>query len=197
MKSFLYKFNVKDCSDKSLKLFSTASNAWKKLKKGTRKEYIEKNYLDIWMDSQDFYGNGNLTKTQARGKASENWEREMTSHDITKSDKLTFSLYFLKDFIQDDITEETPTNETPNTTSSTQIIISDKAKKEAEEKMEAWHNGTRKQNVKACSDAKLKMNYRICKEKGYDKEAEILKAESDSRGLKLESFSLKEFIEII
>ena len=189
--------NVKDCSDKSLKLFSTASNAWKKLKKGTRKEYIEKNYLDIWMDSQDFYGNGNLTKTQARGKASENWEREMTSHDITKSDKLTFSLYFLKDFIQDDITEETPTNETPNTTSSTQIIISDKAKKEAEEKMEAWHNGTRKQNVKACSDAKLKMNYRICKEKGYDKEAETLKAESDSRGLKLESLSLKEFIEII
>ena len=53
--------------------------------------------------------------------------------------------------------------------------------------MDAWHNGTRKQNVEACSDAKLKVNYDICKQKGYDKEAELLKKEADARGLTLES----------
>ena len=61
---------------------------------------------------------------------------------------------------------------------------------EQEKKMDAWHNGTRKQNVSSCSDAKLKINYNICKSKGYDKEAAELKKEADSRGLALESLSL-------
>lgn len=58
---------------------------------------------------------------------------------------------------------------------------------EAETKMTAWHNGERKQNVKACSDAKLKAYYKICKRLGYEDEANKLKAEADSRGLLLES----------
>ena len=52
---------------------------------------------------------------------------------------------------------------------------------EAETKMTAWHNGERKQNVKACSDAKLKAYYKICKGLGYEDEANKLKAEADSR----------------
>ena len=58
--------------------------------------------------------------------------------------------------------------------------------------MDAWHNGTRKQNVEACSDAKLKLNYEICKDKGYTKEADILRKEAESRGLTLESLNLEE-----
>lgn len=58
---------------------------------------------------------------------------------------------------------------------------------EAETKMTAWHNGERKQNVKACSDAKLKAYYKICKRLGYEDEANKLKAEADSRGILLES----------
>lgn len=56
---------------------------------------------------------------------------------------------------------------------------------EAEVKMTAWHNGERKQNVKACSDAKLKAYYKICKELGYEDEANKLKVEADSRGMTL------------
>lgn len=58
---------------------------------------------------------------------------------------------------------------------------------EAETKMTAWHNGERKQNVKSCSDAKLKAYYEICKRLGYEDEANKLKAEADSRGILLES----------
>lgn len=61
---------------------------------------------------------------------------------------------------------------------------------DAEVKMDAWHKGTRKQNLKNCSDEKLKMNYQICKSKGYDKEADQIETEAKARNLKLsESFN--------
>ena len=63
-----------------------------------------------------------------------------------------------------------------------------------EPKMDAWHNGTRRQNVANCSDAKLKLNYEICRRKGYTKEMRLLKAEADKRGLILEEKSLEDFI---
>ena len=63
--------------------------------------------------------------------------------------------------------------------------------------MDAWHNGTRKQNVKNCSDDKLKAYYKICVDSGYDEEAEKLRNEADSRGLKLnESISLSTYAEL-
>lgn len=55
----------------------------------------------------------------------------------------------------------------------------------AADKMTAWHNGERKQNVKSCSDEKLIAYYQTCKSLGYENEASILKAEADSRGLTL------------
>jgi hypothetical protein len=39
------------------------------------------------------------------------------------------------------------------------------------------------------------LNYKICKEKGYEKEAAQLKAEADKRGIVFESMSLIKFIE--
>ena len=56
-------------------------------------------------------------------------------------------------------------------------------KESAEEKMDKWHEGKRKQNVKACSTDKLIMNLGICKRKGYDSEAQQLQDELDSRGI--------------
>ena len=56
----------------------------------------------------------------------------------------------------------------------------------AVQKMRAWHEGTRKQNVGACSDAKLKMYYRVCKVLGFEQEAEILANEAETRNLKLQ-----------
>lgn len=67
-----------------------------------------------------------------------------------------------------------------------QEALSNTAKKEAEGKMDAWHNGTRKQNIKSCSNEKLIMNYGICMAKGYEKEAAELKAEMDKRNIKID-----------
>ena len=49
--------------------------------------------------------------------------------------------------------------------------------------MDKWHEGKRKQNVKACSTDKLIMNLGICKRKGYDSEAQQIQDELDSRGI--------------
>ena len=54
---------------------------------------------------------------------------------------------------------------------------------EQEQKMDAWHNGSRGLNIKACSDSKLELNWKICKAKGYNSEARQLEAEGRARGL--------------
>lgn len=51
------------------------------------------------------------------------------------------------------------------------------------QKMRAWANGDRKENVKACSDGKLKVYYDICVQNGYTQEANVLKDEAKNRGL--------------
>ena len=73
--------------------------------------------------------------------------------------------------------------EKPAETTTTEF----KANPVAVQKMTAWHNGERKQNVGACSDAKLKMYYNTCKSLGFETEMNILKVEAESRGLLLES----------
>lgn len=75
------------------------------------------------------------------------------------------------------------TAEKPAETTTTEF----KANPVAVQKMTAWHNGERKQNVGACSDAKLKMYYNTCKGLGFETEMNVLKAEAESRGLLLES----------
>lgn len=50
-------------------------------------------------------------------------------------------------------------------------------------KMEQWHKGQRRQNVKACSDEKLKAYYMICLDKGYVMEANTLYREIVERDL--------------
>lgn len=52
----------------------------------------------------------------------------------------------------------------------------------AEEKMELWHNGQRRENIKACSDKKLIDYYKICVDKGYIKEGATIADELKARG---------------
>ena len=95
----------------------------------------------------------------------------------------------MKDFIE----EKLPVKPEDNTdTEKTEAPKFTGKLSEQEKKMDAWHAGTRKQNVSSCSDAKLKVNYDICKSKGYDKEAAELKKEADARGLALESLSIED-----
>ena len=53
----------------------------------------------------------------------------------------------------------------------------------AEEKMKAWHEGRRKQNLKTCSDEKLKMNLHVCKTLQYWDEVDQIKRELKVRGI--------------
>lgn len=50
-------------------------------------------------------------------------------------------------------------------------------------KMDAWHAGERKQNIKACSDEKLVAYYEYCSSKGYEAEANQLETEMRNRNL--------------
>lgn len=50
-----------------------------------------------------------------------------------------------------------------------------------EEKMDRWHNGTRKENIKACDIDKLKEYRKICRAKGYTEEVKQINAEINRR----------------
>ena len=68
---------------------------------------------------------------------------------------------------------------------------------EAYDKMKKWHNGTRKQNVGALSDVKLKFNYKVCKELGFEKEMELLQKEAQKRNIEFaEMLSISDYINI-
>ena len=58
-----------------------------------------------------------------------------------------------------------------------------------EQKMDAWHNGTRRQNIKACKDEKLIMYLKICMDKGYQREVDIIEDELDRRGVDYRDFT--------
>lgn len=53
----------------------------------------------------------------------------------------------------------------------------------AEEKVDAWHNGTRRENYKAAGEAKLNTYLEIAKSKGYDEIVKIIEGELSRRGI--------------
>ncbi|WQJ53774.1 MAG: hypothetical protein [Wendovervirus sonii] len=53
------------------------------------------------------------------------------------------------------------------------------------EKIDAWMNGERKENIKACSPDKLREYYKICKRKGFDEGMEEIENVAKSRNIKL------------
>lgn len=73
---------------------------------------------------------------------------------------------------------------------SKEVNLTPKERATIEAKMKAWHEGTRKQNIKACSDGKLKINWQVCKELGYGAEVKKIEDEAKSRGLTLESVQI-------
>ena len=83
----------------------------------------------------------------------------------------------------------------PKTSTKSASETYGKAYGPAKEKMEKWHAGTRRQNLKNCNDGKLRMNYAICKELGFKTEMDLIKKEAESRGIILESMlSMKDYI---
>lgn len=183
---YIQKLNIPTDSStsefaKDLKL--KAVKEWDKSRKKGRREYIDANYgkfLNAF--------NGVQTKGKAQAEARNKYDQETENK---KKGYLPFEFYaqFCKggkvvgaDKIEKD---------------KDKAAVKTKTIKGGQEKMDAWHNGTRKQNVKSCSDDKLKAYYKICVDSGYDEEAEKLRSEADSRGLKLnESISLSTYAEL-
>lgn len=184
-------------SDYLVDLFKRVSEAWQKINSRTKTKYIEDNWEEIWKSGRGYYSwnPDKYTKGESKKMAEEKFYKWLNEFNWGSSKPtITFSTDFIKDYIQGELPQSEGEKEETSKQTTKEEIKTDvaKARKVQEPKMDAWHNGTRKQNVTSCSDAKLKLNYEICKDKGYTKEAEILKKEADSRGLKLESLNLED-----
>lgn len=168
---------------KDLKL--KAVKEWDKSRKKGRREYIDANYMKFL----DVY-KGIQTKGKAQAEARNKYDQETENK---KKGYLPFEFYaqFCKGG------KVVGADKDKIEKNKDKAAVKTKTIKGGQEKMDAWHNGTRKQNVKSCSDDKLKAYYKICVDSGYDEEAEKLRSEADSRSLKLnESISLSTYAEL-
>ena len=87
------------------------------------------------------------------------------------------------------------TNESKKAGANCRLSLDEAKALTPEEKMDRWHQGTRKENVKACSDEKLQEYRKICRRKGYTEEARIINAELKSRKQKVnEALNYSSFI---
>lgn len=193
-------------SKEMIELFKKVSNAWKKSEGRKQTEYVKNHWEKIYHDSAGGYiwGNHSKTKGQAKAEAKEEFEKMVKDHDFddpyAKNKIFTYSLALVQVYVEGDMepdaepVDQPLENPEPKSERGKNTVMSKGANKAAYDKMKAWHEGTRKQNLSNCSDAKLKMNYRVCKELGYDNEMKQIEAEANKRNIVLESMSLKEMI---
>lgn len=94
-----------------------------------------------------------------------------------------------------DILQNKPENQQQSSMTNQDIDIQDEEDAELldealtpQEKMDAWHKGNRRENIKACGDRKLATYIKICKNSGYDKEANIIRQEFERRGIPKELY---------
>lgn len=188
-------------------LFKKVAFAWMKENGRKQGQYIDSNYKKFVGYQKDSIGRTNFSHWvkdgEAKRMAAKEYKEWVESHTWDLQKSLTFSLTFIEQFIKGDVEAalDTSTNtpETSNTEEDAGVPAEmTEAYQESAEKMQKWHDGTRKQNVGAMGDGKLKLSYKVCVDKGFEKEAAILKAEADKRNLVLESFfTIEEFMELI
>lgn len=191
-------------SEQMITLFKKVSDAWKKSEGRKQTEYVKNHWEAIYDKSAGYWGNHSKTKGQAKEEAKKDFEKMVQDHDFDQpySDRLlfTYSLSLVQVYVEGDMEpddepiEKPLENPEPKKERGKNTVMSKGANKAAYDKMKAWHEGTRKQNLANCSDAKLKMNYKVCKELGYEKEMSQIEAEAKKRDIVLESISLKEII---
>ena len=187
--------------------FELAFGAWKKTQKKT--DYVQSHYRDL-MYSKNYYNYTKLmSANDAREMAGRDWEDMIKKSEWDGQKVIVMDIQILKD-VMDKVPKskidavpaeekpvEAPAEEKPTTSATSvsnsnspapaEIPVGIKISTEAKMKMQAWHTGIRGFNVKSAGEAKLKMNYWACVSMGYDKEANIIKQEADSRGIVLES----------
>ena len=192
-------------SEKMLTLFKKVSDAWKKANGRKQSEYVKDHWEAIYNASSGYWGNHSKTKGQAKEEAKQNFEKIVKDHDFgnVSKNRFEYSLALVQVYVEGDMEPEAEPIEKPlenpeqteKKERGKDTKMSKGANAAAYDKMKAWHEGTRKQNLSNCSDAKLKMNYKVCKELGFDKEMELLKNEAEKRNIKIdEKLSLKEIV---
>ncbi len=190
-------------NDKTEKLFKTVAQEWKRKNGRTQTEYVEAHWRQIQQAGGSFWGTYNKSITQSKKEAKEDFIRLVRQMDWEQNKKLSFPLSLVQLYIEGDFNpedepiEEPLQNPEPKKERGKNTVMSRGAQAAAYDKMKAWHEGRRKQNLTSCSDAKLKMNYKVCKELGYDKEIKAIEDEAAKRQLTLEGrISLKDYMMI-
>lgn len=198
----IYKNNA---SEKMLELFKKVSDAWKKANGRKQGEYVRDHWEAIYDKSAGYWGSHSKTKGQAREEAKRDFEKMVKDMDFDYGTKnvYTYSLSLVQTYVQGDMEPDAtpvekplenpePSGEKKERGKNTKMSKS--ANAAAYDKMTAWHEGKRKQNLSNCSDAKLKMNYKVCKELEYEAEMKQIEDEAKKRGIVLESISLNEMV---
>lgn len=193
-------------SEKMMDLFKKVSDAWHKANARKQGEYVKNNWEKIYHASAGgyIYGNHSKTKGQAKQEAKRDFEQLVKDMDFNYGgkNKFTYSLSLVQTYVEGDMEPDAQPIKNPleNTEPKEKkergkdTKMSKGANAAAYDKMKAWHEGTRKQNLSNCSDAKLKMNYKVCKELGYEKEMREIETEAKKRDIVLESISLNDYI---
>ena len=194
-----------EASEKMMDLFKKVSDAWHKANARKQGEYVKNNWEKIYYASAGGYiGKYSKTKSQAKAEAKEEFEQLVKDMDFNYNgkNKFTYSLSLVQTYVEGDMEPDAQPIEKPlenpeqkeKKERGKDTKMSKGANAAAYDKMKAWHEGTRKQNLSNCSDAKLKMNYKVCKELGYEKEMREIETEAKKRDIVLESISLNDYI---
>ena len=193
-------------SEKMMDLFKKVSDAWHKANARKQGEYVKNNWEQIYNASAGgyIYGNHSKTKGQAKEEAKRDFEQLVKDMDFNYGgkNKFTYSLSLVQTYVEGDMEPDAQPIKNPlenpeqkeKKERGKDTKMNKGANAAAYDKMKAWHEGTRKQNLSNCSDAKLKMNYKVCKELGYEKEMREIETEAKKRDIVLESISLNDYI---
>lgn len=185
----------KQAAPKALDLFKKTSEAWLKMNKNKQSQYVDEHWAKVYENSYKPYRGYELTKSAAKASTKQEYQKMLDNHSFDKSNRLVFSWDFLKNYIDGEM-DKNAIEPLPEPTAF-KTMLPKAVMAEAGGKMDAWHNGSRNQNVKSMSDAKLKMNYEVCKDKGYDKEVGILQMEAKRRSILLECYGINECLTIV
>ena len=193
-------------SEKMMDLFKKVSDAWHKANARKQGEYVKNNWEQIYHASAGgyIYGNHSKTKGQAKEEAKRDFEQLVKDMDFNYGgkNKFTYSLSLVQTYVEGDMEPDAQPIKNPlenpeqkeKKERGKDTKMNKGANAAAYDKMKAWHEGTRKQNLSNCSDAKLKMNYKVCKELGYEKEMREIETEAKKRDIVLECISLNDYI---
>ena len=194
-----------EASEKMMDLFKKVSDAWHKANARKQGEYVKSHWEKIYYASAGGYiGKYSKTKGQAKAEAKEEFEQLVKDMDFNYNgkNKFTYSLSLVQTYVEGDMEPDAQPIKNPlenpepkeKKERGKDTKMSKGANAAAYDKMKAWHEGTRKQNLSNCSDAKLKMNYKVCKELGYEKEMREIETEAKKRDIVLECISLNDYI---